>query len=66
MTKRYTSLILLSKFLGNSVLKDTTKVEDLVDAIMEMSYKAKSINFDLLVMAFGIRFVNKGWRKKDR
>ena len=66
MVKRYTSLILLSKFLGISMLKDNNKVEDLVDAIMNLSYIAKSINFDLLVMAFGIKFVNKGWRKKDR
>lgn len=66
MVKKYTSLILLTKFLGTSALSESIDVEGLIDSIMDMSYIAKSINFDLLVMAFGMNFVKRGWRQKDR
>lgn len=37
-----------------------------MEAVLKFTYTAMTINFDLPVMMFGMKLVNRGWRKGDR
>ena len=37
-----------------------------MEAVLQFTYTAMTINFDLPVMMFGMKLVNRGWRKGDR
>ena len=63
---KFTSSVVVVGFLGLDVLQEKLKGESIVDVMLKlMEFCSQSMN-DPLLMAFGTKLLNRGWRKFDR
>ena len=59
---KYTSLIVITSFLGMKSLKEKVKDESITDLILRITQMAIEIMDDPLLLMFGRSFQKKGWR----
>lgn len=63
---KYTSSIVISGFLGMDSLKDKFKDEPVSDCIMRLTVLALDLSNEPMVLIFGERLVNRGWKASHR
>jgi hypothetical protein len=63
---KYTSTVVMSGFLGMNSMKEQLKDESIQTQILRLSDMGMALSIEFLPMVFGVKFLARGWRQKDR